>query len=188
MSKWGLDCTFKKNPVLKIKVTKDRWTKAKNDLEDAKYLERLIFMDYVSTIRNTTTVWDYRIPMIKAAQSEVDKKKKKERENLSYIEHAIQNTFFKDEDRFDIKIHDIIQGGYEGYYWDLHFDVNGEEYVISIPHREMLTSENIKYAHEGRFAFMHRTSECSWSIEFCDYEEEEFAKQCKEYFDKVFSN
>ena len=187
MGKWGIDYDFENNPGLKIKAIKDRWIKSKNDLEDAKYIERLIFRDFVNTIRNTKTVWDYRIPMIKAAQKETDKKKKKERENLSYIEHEIKNTFFKNEDRFDIKIHNIMSGGYEGYYWDLHFDVKNEEYVISIPHRDMLTLDNIEYAHEGRFAFMHRTSECSWSIEFYGYTEEEFAEKCQEYFDKVFS-
>lgn len=171
MGNWGLDWALKENP-----------------LEDAKYLERLIFNDYVSTVRNTRTIWDLYVPTIKAAQNEIGKKKKKERENLSFIENQIKETFFKDEDRFDIKIHNIISGGYEGYYWQLHFNVNNEEYSIEIPHREMLTVENIEYANEGRFAFSHRDSECSWRIEFFDYSEEGLAEKCREYFDKVFEN
>lgn len=187
MSKWELDEEFDKNPDLKIQATKDRWVKAKQDLEDAKYLEHLISMDFVRTIKSTLTAWDYRVPMIKLAQNETDKKKKKERENLSYIEHQIKEDFFKDEDRFNIKIHNIVSGGFEGYYWQLYFNVNKEEYVISIPHRENLTVKNIEYAYEGKFAFLHRTSECSWLIEFTDYTEEGMAKKLKEYFDKVLS-
>ena len=38
MGKWGLDCEFEQNPTLKINAIKDRWIKAKHDLEDAKYV------------------------------------------------------------------------------------------------------------------------------------------------------
>lgn len=188
MSKWGMDYDFEKDPTLKIIATRDRWVKAKNDLEDAKYLERLIFCDYVRTVRNAKTVWDYRIPMIKAARDEIGKTKKKERENLSYIEHEVKNAFFKDNDNIKIKIHNIITGGYEGYYYELFFKVNKEEYAVQIPHRDQLTTENISYAYDGKFAFLHRTSECSTSVEFMEYSEEEFAKKCREYFEKVFAN
>jgi len=188
MGKWGIDCDFDKNPALRIIATRDRWVKAKHDLEDAKYIEHLIHCDYVRTVRNAKTVWDYRIPMIKAARPEIGKTKKKERENLSYIENTVKECFFKDNDRINIKIHDIISGGYEGYYYELFFKVNKEEYAVQIPHREQLTIENMSYAYDGKFVFLHKTSDCSTSVEFMEYDEEEFAKKCKEYFDKVLAN
>ena len=35
MSKWGLDHEFEQNPIERILSVKDRWKKAKHDLEDA---------------------------------------------------------------------------------------------------------------------------------------------------------
>lgn len=183
MSKWGIDCDFTKKPELKIMAIRDRWVKAKHDLEDAQYIEQLVFHDFVRSVQNSKTVWDYCIPMIKSARDEIGKKKKSERSNLSFIEGKVKDTFFKDNENIKIKIHKIIQGGYEGYYWDLYFNIGKEEYFISIPYREMIDSTNITYAHEGKFAFHHRTSECSSRLEFMDWSEEEFTKKCKEYFD-----
>lgn len=188
MGKWGTDCDFTKKPELKIMAIRDRWVKAKHDLEDAQYIEQLVFHDFVRSVRNSKTVWDYRIPMIKAARDEIGKKKKKERENLSYIENEIKESFFKDNDRIDIKIHKIIQGGYEGYNWNLYFNVGKEEYCIIIPNREMIDSTNITYAYEGKFVFERKTSECSSCVEFMDWSEEGFAQKCKEYFEKEKTN
>jgi hypothetical protein len=173
--------------ALNIEKLKARWKQAKAAVEDAKYLEKLIFCDYVKTIRSFKSTWDYRIPMIKAAQSETDKKKKSERKNLSYIESAIKEAFFETEDRFEIKIHEIMSGGFEGYYWDLHFKVSTDEFIIQIPSREALSVTNIEYAHEGKFVFLKRTSSCCTSVQFDNWTEEGFAEKIKEYFDEYFS-
>lgn len=183
MGKWGTDCDFTKKPELKITAIRDRWLKAKHDLEDAQYIEQLVFHDFVKFVQNSKTVWDYCIPMIKSARNEIGTKKKSERTNLSFIEGKVKDTFFKGNEDIKIKIHKITQGGYEGYNWFLYFNVDKEEYCIVIPHREMIDSENIKYAHDGKFVFEHKTSECSSSIEFMDWSEEEFAKKCREYFE-----
>lgn len=188
MGKWGTDCDFTKKPELKIATIRDRWVKAKHDLEDAQYIEQLVFHDFVRSVCNSKTVWDYRIPMIKAARDEIGKNKKKERANISYIEGEIKESFFKDDDRIDIKIHKIIQGGYEGYHWNLYFNIGKEEYCIIIPNREMIDSTNITYAYEGKFVFEHTTSECSSCVEFMDWSEEGFAQKCKEYFEKENAN
>lgn len=181
MGKWGLDCDTVN--TVNIELIESRWNKAKQDLEEAKYLEKLIFRDYVQTIKSYKTIWDYRIPMIRQAQTEIDKKKKKERENISYIEYEIKETFFKDKDNFSIKIHSIISGGVEGYYWSLCFNINEEEYIIQIPSREMLDINNIHSAHEGKFVFLKRTSSCSIAVLFDSWTEEEFAEKIKKYFE-----
>ena len=181
MGKCGLDCDTVN--AVNIELIESRWNKAKQDLEEAKYLERLIFRDYVQTIKSYKTIWDYRIPMIRQAQTEIDKKKKKERENISYIEYEIKETFFKDKDYFSIKIHSIISGGVEGYYWSLCFNINEEEYIIQIPSREMLDINNIHSAHEGKFVFLKRTSSCSIAVLFDSWTEEEFAEKIKKYFE-----
>lgn len=165
-----------------IEPIKRRWLQAKASLEDAKYIEQLIFSDYIRTIRSFKTTWDYCIPMIELAVQEVDKKKKKERENISFIEHKIKETFFEDEKRFDIKINKIISGGYESYHWQMYFVINNIEYAIQIPSREKLTTNNFIFAQEGKFAFIKRISPSCTCVQFTDWSEEGLAKKIKDYF------
>ena len=175
------------NKIDNINRTKERWRRAKKDLEDAKYIEELIFHDYVRAVRSFSTTWDYRIPMIKHAQEEIGKKKKKERENLSYIEHMIKDDFFKDQD-CAITVTQIISGGYEGYYWDFHFSIFGVEHILQIPSRNNITALNIESAHEGKFVFLKCKSSCCSSVLFDDWTEAGLAEKIKEYINTEFGN
>jgi hypothetical protein len=168
------------NKIDNINKVKSRWQQAKAALEDAQYLEELIYADYVRTIRAHKTTWDYRIPSIKSALDELTKKKKSEQKNLAYIGSCLKEDFFEDTDA-DINVHDIISGGYEGYYWQFYFNVYECEYIIQIPVRAELTTKNIGYAHEGKFVFLKRTSPHCTKVLFDDWTEAGLAKQIKSY-------
>jgi len=181
--KWGID-GFGENPVATIKTTKDRWVKAKHDLEDAKYIENLIHKDFILSIRSCQTTWDYRIPTIKTAVDELkitDGRKKKP--SLSCLNVWIKEDFFPEVD-VDIKVNNITSYGYEGYHWQMDFDIDGETYSISVPNKNLINAENLSHAYEGQFAFMYKTSENSISVAYTNYTEEGMAKFIKEYFDK----
>lgn len=183
MNKWGMD-GFGENPVVAIKTTKDRWIKAKHDLEDAKYIENLIHTDFIRSIRSYQTIWDYRLSIIKAAVDELaitDGRKKKP--SLNCLNSWIKEDFFAEID-VDIKVNQIIPYGYEGYHWQMNFEINGETYSISVPNKKMIDMDNASYAYEGQFAFLHRTGEHSISVECTDYTTEGMAKFIKEYFNK----
>lgn len=186
MGKWGLDCEFEKNPTLKIKTLKDRWTKAKHDLEDAKYVENLIHLDFIRTIKSYQTAWDYRLSTIKTAVDELaitDGRKKKP--SLNCLNTWIKQDFFPEVD-VNIKVNKITSYGYEGYHWQMDFDIDGETYSISVPNKNLINAENLSHAYEGQFAFMHRTSSSSISVEYTAYIEEDVSKYIKTYFEKVF--
>ena len=183
MGKWGID-DFGENSIVTIKTTKDRWIKAKHDLEDAKYIEDLIHKDFIRSIKSYKTAWDYRLSSIKAAVDELkitDGRKKKP--SLSCLNSWIKEDFFTEVD-VDIKVNKIIYCGYEGYHWQMDFEINGEIYSISVPDKNMIFMENLDYAYEGQFAFLHRISESYITVEYTDYTEEGMAKFIKEYFDK----
>ena len=182
MSKWGIDC-FEENPIIRIKTTKDRWIKAKHNLEDAKYIEDLIHQDFIRSIKSYQTAWDYRLPTIKTAIDELkitDKRKK--RPNLGCLNSWIKTEFFTEVD-VDIKVNQITSYGYEGYHWQMDFNIDGETYSISVPDKSKIFMENLDHAYEGKFAFLHRTSKSSISVEHTDYTEEGMAKFIKEYFE-----
>ena len=184
MSKWGLDYEFEQNPIARILSVKDRWKKAKHDLEDAKYLEDLIHRDFISSIRSYQTAWDFRLPTIKEAVKEfeiTDKRKKKP--HLGCLNNWIKAEFFPNLN-VAIDVKKIISYGYEGYHWEMSFDIDNEEYAISVPNKKMITMDNAEHAYYGQFAFMHRTSESSISVEYINYSIENMAKYIEEYFNK----
>jgi hypothetical protein len=188
MGKWGLDEYFEKDPTLRIKTIKDRWVKAKHDLEDAKYIEDLIHKDFLRSIKSYQTTWDYRLPTIKSAVDELkitDKRKK--RPNLGCLNNWIKKEFFPDFN-IAINVNKITSYGYEGYHWQMDFEINGETYSISVPEKSKIFAENLDHAYEGKFAFLHRTSESSISVEYTDYTEEGMAKFIKEYFESKGDN
>lgn len=185
MGKWGLDHEFEQNPIARILSVKDRWKKAKQDLEDAKYLEDLIHKDYITAIKQYATAWDYRLPTIKSAVDELkitDKRKKTP--NLNCLNSWIKNEFFPEVD-VKIKVNNIISYGYESYTWQMDFEIDGETYAICVPDKCKIYMENADHAYYGQFAFMHRTSECSISVEYMNYSIEEMAKYIKDYFTNI---
>ena len=183
MSKWGLDHEFEQNPIERILSVKDRWKKAKQDLEDAKYLEDLIHKDYITAIKQYATAWDYRLPTIKSAVDELkitDKRRK--RHNLDCLNSWIKDEFFPEVD-VEIKVNKITSYGYESYTWQMDFEIEGETYAICVPNKHQIYMENAEHAYYGQFAFMHRTSESSISVEHTNYDIEDMAKYIKNYFD-----
>ena len=185
MSKWGLDHEFEQNPIAKILAVKDNWEKVKQDLEYAKYLEDLIHKDYITAIKQYTTAWDYRLPTIKAAVDELkitDKRKKKH--NLECLNSWIKDEFFPEVD-VEIKVNNIISYGYESYTWQMDFEIDGETYAICVPDKHQIYIENADHAYYGQFAFMHRTSESSISVEYTNYDIEKVAGYIKVYFTDI---
>ena len=183
MNKWGID-GFGENPIIKIKATKDRWVKAKHDLEDAKYLEELIHADYIRTIKSYETAWDYRIPTIKSAIEELNiTDRRKKRPHLGCLNAWIKKEFFP-EVEVEINVNKITSYGYEGYTWQMDFEIEGETYGICIPDKKKIYAENLDHAYHGQFAFMHKTSPSSISVEYTTYAEEDMANYIKKYFIK----
>ena len=181
MKKWGID-DFEIDPVVKIEETKERWKKSLQELEDVKYIENLIHADFINSIKSYKTAWDYRLPTIKAALKELDiKDRRKRRPNIECLNSWIKKEFFPELD-VKINVNKIISYGYEGYHWQMNFDINGEEYSISVPDKRMINMDNADHAYYGKFAFLHRTGKSSISVECIEYEEEKLAKYIEKYF------
>ncbi len=178
-----MKCEEKKSPEVAIGLVEARWKKAKQDVEDANYLERLIHADLIRTIRSYQTIWDYCDEVIAKAQKQIGKKYKRERPDFEYIQSKIREDFF--EDSKAVKVIEIMQGGIEGYYWSFALDTGDkEEYSIQVPRRKKRTVSNADYSNMGKFIFFLRTSPCCISAQFSSYDEADFAEKIKEYFKK----
>ena len=169
----------------KNSIRKDRWKKAKQDLEDAKYLEDLIHKDYITAIKQYSTAWDYRLPTIKSAVDELNiTDKRKKTPNLNCLNSWIKNEFFPEVD-VKIKVNKITSYGYESYTWQMDFEIDGETYAICVPDKCKIYMENAQHAYYGQFAFKHRTSESSISVEYTNYDIEKVAGYIKVYFTDI---
>lgn len=168
-----------------LEEIKDRWDCAKKASAEVKYVEELIFRDFVQHIKSLDTVWNYRLSIIKEAVSEADKTRKKERKNISIIETYIKEEFFKDYNE-DIKISKIAYGGYEDYYFIIYFKIHGNVHAIQIPNRHAINYTNVSWAHFGKFVFCSCPSDNYTKVLFEDWSEEGLTYKIKEYIENEF--
>lgn len=110
----------KENPIAEIEYVKGMYEAQIHKVKQEEYMKDLLFADYVRKVRSNRSRYDYIEAVIKEAQNQIDKKKKKEREQLFVLENFIREDFFDNDKSF--KIVKIIQGGYEGYYWNVELE------------------------------------------------------------------
>ena len=120
---------------------------------------------------------DYIENVFQEAPSQIGKKKKKEREQLSILEEFLREDFFDGNTGF--KITKIISGGYEGYYWNVE--------IIIMPNMNNINTKNFEHAYDGMFVFGVKEDKYAWVVNEKSYKIEDIAKYIREYFglDKV---
>lgn len=176
---------MEEDPIAKIEYSKGLYNDQVHKVEKEEYIKNLLFADYVRKVRSHRSRYDLMKNIFTDARGQIDKKKKKEREQLSVLESFIREDFLNGSK--DFKLTNIMSGGYEGYYWSVEFEGYGQTFYISIPNMNQINITNIKYAHDGMFAFIVRESSCSVSVKKMSYKIEEVAEYIKSYFglDKV---
>ena len=154
-------------------------------VKQEEYMKDLLFADYVRKVRAHRSRYDLIEGVFKEARNQIGNKKKKEREQLSVLENFIRDDFFNGDKNF--KIAKIVQGGYEGYYWDVELEGYGQTIYIVIPIMSNINTKNFEHAYDGMFAFGAKESDYCSSLKEKSYNIEDIAKYTKEYFglDKV---
>lgn len=176
---------MEEDPIAKIEYSKGLYNDQVHKVEEEEYIKTLLFADYVSKVRSHRSRYDLMENIFTDARSQVGKKKKKEREQLSVLEDFIRDDFLSGSK--DFKITSIMSGGYESYYWSVEFEGYGQTFYIVIPNMKQINTKNIKAAHDGMFVFMVRDSSVSCTVKKMSYKIEEVAEYIKSYFglDKV---
>ena len=75
------------------------------------------------------------------------------------------------------KIDNIIYGGYEKYYCDVHFTINNITYEIEIPNPPNISINNIEHAHFGMYNIGYEKSKGSWVITIQSYNTEDIKEE-----------
>lgn len=173
--------------VEQLELTKTRWNEAKRKTEYAKYIEDLIFRDYVEKLSGYMTKWDYLITSIHTAMDEIGKKKKNERKNLTFIEESIYEDFFKNDVGFKIKVVRIAHYGFGdiGHIIDFYtYPDDDKLYELFIPNRKTMNTNNYDSFYDGKFVFSEKVGEYSWNVICKDYDDDKLADKILKYFDE----
>ena len=169
------------NFIRDIEYVKGLYEAQSNKVKQAEYIKSLLFADYVGKVKRHQSRYDFIENVIKEAQSQVGKKKKKEREQLAVLENFIREDFFNGDNSF--KITNIISGGYESYYYSVELEGYGQTVIISIPMMSNINVQNFEHAYKGMFAFSVKESQYCQSIKKMSYKIEDVAEYIKEYFE-----
>ena len=172
---------MEEDPIAKIEYSKGLYNDQVHKVEKEEYIKNLLFADYVGKVKRHQSRYDFIENVIKEAQSQVGKKKKKEREQLSVLENFIREDFFNGDNSF--KITHITSGGYESYSYSVELEGYGQTVIISIPMMSNINVQNFEHAYKGMFAFSVKESQYCQSIKKMSYKIEEVAEYIKEYFD-----
>lgn len=172
---------MEEDPIAKIEYSKGLYNDQVHKVEKEEYIKNLLFADYVGKVKRHQSRYDFIENVIKEAQSQVGKKKKKEREQLSVLENFIREDFFNGDNSF--KITYITSGGYESYYYSVELEGYGQTVVVSIPMMNNINVQNFEHAYKGMFAFSVKESQYCQSIKKMSYKIEDVAEYIKEYFD-----
>lgn len=172
---------MEEDPIAKIEYSKGLYNDQVHKVEKEEYIKNLLFADYVGKVKRHQSRYDFIENVIKEAQSQVGKKKKKEREQLSVLEEFIREDFFNGDNSF--KITHITSGGYESYYYSVELEGYGQTVIISIPMMSNINVQNFEHAYKGMFAFSVKESQYCQSIKKMSYKIEDVAEYIKEYFE-----
>ena len=172
---------MEEDPIAKIEYSKGLYNDQVHKVEKEEYIKNLLFADYVGKVKRHQSRYDFIENVIKEAQSQVGKKKKKEREQLSVLENFIREDFFNGDNSF--KITNIISGGYESCYYSVELEGYGQTVIISIPMMSNINMQNFEHAYKGMFAFSVKESQYCQSIKKMSYKIEDVAEYIKEYFE-----
>lgn len=175
----------KEDPIADIEYVKGMYNAQVHKVKQEEYMKDLLFADFVKKVKKHQSRYDLMENIFKEAQSQIGKKKKKEREQLDALEDFIRHDFLDCSYRF--RLTNIISGGFECYYWSVEFECFGQAIRITIPNMKNIGIDNIAHAHDGMFAFSIKENSCCWSVKKTSYKIEDIAEYIKEYFelDKV---
>lgn len=173
------------NFIKDIEYVKGLYNAQVHKVKQEEYMKNLLFADYVRKVKSHKSRYDFIENVIKEAQGQIGKKKKKEREQLSVLEEFIRDDFFNNNNSF--KITNIMSGGYESYYWNVELEGFGQTVSVQIPNMNNINTKNFGHAYDGMFVFMVKESNSWWDVKEKSYKIEDIAEYISNYFelDKV---
>lgn len=93
--------------------------------------------------------------MMNAAFQQQNNKKKSERLVYEAVKETLIENFFGDPFGNDVKLTQIMCGGYAGYYYAFEFEVWGQHLSIRIPSSGDVRKEHLSTCNYGQYVLYH---------------------------------
>lgn len=84
---------YNKDSISEIENVKNMYYAQVQKVKQEKYIENLLFADYVRKVKTNFSRYDYIEDMFNVAQEQIDKKGKKEKNNLKQSKVLLKKIF-----------------------------------------------------------------------------------------------
>ena len=150
--------------------------------------------DQVYMVRQNTNYFNLLFRILPAkgyfnAPKDVDKRSAEYKSNkkmFESLETYLSNVIFHKQ----IKITDMLSGGYESYYEQMNFKIPDCDttFLFSVPNPEKISTVNFEHAYQGKLAFGYYKGPSSVYIEKTSYKVEDITKAFEEFISKENKN
>ena len=93
--------------------------------------------------------------MMDTAFHQQHKKKKSERSMYEAVKEVLLENFFSDVPSTDVRLTQIMCGGYAGYYYAFEFEVRNCKLSLRIPSTGNIQKENLSACNYGQYVLYH---------------------------------
>lgn len=161
-----------------IETIKKRLTEQQKVIENAQYIESLIYNDLLTICRTPKNHFDYldESTFFKACM-EQNTKLKKDKQNYLFLKSLIEKNICNDN---QIEIISISRCGYEGYGYEFRFEYCKQVFTLFVPILAQMCSNNFDSMHEGKLTLFKTEDWISSSI-ISSYKEDNIRIGLEEY-------
>ena len=154
-----------------------------NKLKDEIGERQLIIDALENSMHEMVNSWIglFNAKMLNTAFNQQHGKKKSERPMFETVREIIAEHFFPSFETKEIKITQIMCGGYEGYYYSFCITVRGYKFELRIPTPDNVPKNKIDAVHYGQYALYDANKEGYISLIKCAYWPEPIAKAIEEF-------
>ena len=123
----------------------------------------------------------FNAEMLNTAFNQQHKKKKSERPTFETVREIIAEHFFPSFEINEIKITQIMSGGYEGYYYAFCITARGCKFELRIPAPGNIPKKKMDAVYYGQYALYDAHKEGYINLIKCAYWPESIAKAIEDF-------
>jgi len=161
-----------------------------NKLKDEIGERQLIIDALEDSMHSMINSWMglFSAKMLNMAFHQQHEKKKADRFTFEAVKEIIIENFFPNFDTKEIKITQIMHGGYEGYYYAFCVTVRDCKFELRIPAPGNIDKKHMATVYYGQYALYDTNKESYLKLIKCAYYPEPIAKAIEEFMKERKTN
>ena len=172
--------------INKLEKCADIIQKERKRISDIEFNINVYISHYISIVKNMRPIISEKVIYLLWNNINKEEKDEKFKRYYNYVNDVIKEHIIGDTKCSFKKtklINDIICCGYGSYAYDIHFVVNGIEFVFTIPTFEHINESNINYVNDGKYSLNYKESEHIYSHIKASFDLEDLHKAFKSFIE-----